>query len=339
MKSPMQLLPNWLLMATGALLISVSMSVPPLLIHHRTKNKPPEPPPPPAWATSKLRPAMLEIPAGRFQMGSPKDEKDRLEERETQHDVRITRPFVLAETEVTQAQYEAVMGTNPSGHQKCPDCPVEQVNWTDAIAYCNTLSDKEGLTRCYEGETWNRACIGYRLPTEAEWEYAARAGREGEMYQGTKEEKEACRFGNYRDATLKAKEREIDALRCDDGFEGISPVASFHANDFHLFDMGGNVYEWVWDWYRNDYQKEVPDDPIGPETGVYRVIRGGSWLSDPQSARVAYRGGGQPSFRDDDVGFRVARSLPSSLFPSHPLPGATNGPDMASRSPGGPGAR
>lgn len=339
MNGPMVLLPIRLIRFAAVVLTLAALAAPPLVIRHRTHRRPPEAPPPPAWAISKLRPAMIEIPAGRFKVGSSKDEKDRFEGWEPQHEVRITRDFLLAETEVTQAQYEAVIGTNPSGHKNCPDCPVENVSWTDAIDYCNKLSDKEGLTRCYEGETWKRDCTGYRLPTEAEWGYAARAGREGEMYVGTNEVKEACRYDNYGDATLEAKDPEAGGFPCDDGFEGTSAVASFHANDFHLFDMGGNVLEWVWDRYQTKYEEDAVEDPSGPESGSFHLFRGGSWNNSPQSARVANRSWSQPSLRLGYLGFRLSRSLPSSLLPSNPLPAATDIPDLAPRSPGGPGVR
>ena len=272
----------------------------------------------------RQRPAMVFIPPGEFLMGSPAEEKYR-DDDETQHRVKISRPFLLAETEVTQGQFAAVMNQNPSEYKDCgTDCPVEQVTWRDAIDFCNALSKQEGLNACYIGEgdnlKWNRACDGYRLPTEAEWEYAARGGHEGEVYVGTNKPEEACRFGNVADETAK-RGGDPDTLPCDDGFKITSPVARFRPNARHLHDMMGNVREWIWDWFGN-YEKDLSLDPSKSQNGGVRVIRGGSWLSGPRYARVANRGWGLPSLRLGDVGFRVARSLPSFLLPSHPLPAA-----------------
>ncbi len=215
----------------------------------------------------------------------------------------ITRDFYLTRTEVTEAQYQAVMGSNPARDQECGDCPVESVSWLEAVRYANRLSESEGIEPCYEiaGEavSWPRglACGGYRLPTEAEWEYAARAGTT-DRYSGTDDSRGVCRYGNIFDEYFK----------CDDGHSRLAPVASLEPNALGLYDMTGNVREWVWDWF-GEYDREATD-PIGPASGQYRVYRGGSFGVIPQDARVAYRGYDEPSDRYSDLGFRVARSLP-----------------------------
>jgi formylglycine-generating enzyme required for sulfatase activity len=253
-----------------------------------------------------LRPAMIRVPTGTFTMGSPETETGRGDD-EDQHKVEITRDFYLARTEVTQAQYEAVVGDNPSRARQCgSDCPVETVSWLDAVRYANALSRRENLEECYEidGETvsWlpGLDCRGYRLPTEAEWEYAARAGS-ADSYAGTDKLAEVCTYANVDDS----------AFGCDDRYSDLAPVAKLEPNGFGLHDMTGNVWEWVWDWY-GSYDGDAVD-PTGPQSGRIRVIRGGSFDDHPQYARVAYRFGVGPSSRIPYLGFRVARSLPSAL--------------------------
>ena len=164
-------------------------------------------------------------------MGSPESEEYR-DSDEVQHRVTLTRAFLLQATEVTQAQYQALMGNNPSKFSNCSDCPVEKVSWIDAIAYVNALSKKESLPACYDskGEVIGGRtvydCKGYRLPTEAEWEYAARGGAQG------------ARYGN------------LDNIAWYDGNSGrkTHPVGKKRPNSFGLYDMLGNVWEWCHDW-------------------------------------------------------------------------------------------
>ena len=250
------------------------------------------------------RPTMIAVPPGDFMMGSPDTEDGRFDD-EIPHKVVITQAFYLAATEVTQAQYLTVMGSNPAQETECgASCPVENVSWIDAVTYANEISELEGLKRCYqiEGETvaWEAGlgCEGYRLPTEAEWEYAARAGTT-DRYAGTDNPKEVCRYANVSQRFFE----------CEDGYLNLAPVEEFEPNGYGLFDMTGNVYEWVWDWY-DDYPRQAAQDPTGPVNGRYRVIRGGSFDVIPQDSRVADRIYGGPSFRNPSVGFRVARSLP-----------------------------
>lgn len=252
-----------------------------------------------------LRPAMVVVPAGTYEIGSG---------------TRVTLSrYAIAVTEVTQAQYERVVGENPSDEKECgPDCPVTDVTWLDAVRYVNQLSELDPEAEpCYEidGEEveWIEPCDGYRLPTEAEWEVAARATTD-DRFAGTDDESEVCEFGNVGDASFQQANPglQLGTFVCDDGFPELAPVRTFQPNGFHLYDMTGNVWEWVWDWYQpGDPMSGV--DPRGPQSGLYRVYRGGSFDDGPQGARVALRGRNEPSNRYANLGFRVARSLPSSL--------------------------
>lgn len=241
-----------------------------------------------------LRPKMLQLPPGDFRMGSPDGGADEKPVRI----VHITRAFALSETEVTQAQYQAVMRNNPSRHKDTPDSaqhPVEVVSWFDAVKYCNRLSELEGRKPCYtiQGEQvdWpDAACRGYRLPTEAEWEYAARADQTYQYAGSDDLDRVAWHGGNAKNTT--------------------HPVAQKAHNAWFLYDMSGNVWEWVWDWYSNTYQGAETQDPRGPRVGVFRVLRGGSFDFGAVSARVANRSGFGPTDRDGNAGFRLARSSP-----------------------------
>jgi formylglycine-generating enzyme required for sulfatase activity len=239
-----------------------------------------------------------------FRMGSPVDELGRSDD-ETQHVVTLTRPFLLQTTEVTQAQFTELLGRNLSAFPLCgADCPIDQVTWNVAILYANTLSELEGLAPCYgeSGEVIGGAtiydCAGYRLPTEAEWEYAARAGTTTATYAGDLTD------------TFCDDTRLLDiAWFCGNARTGTRPVASKGLNAWGLYDMLGNVSEWVHDWY-GPYEGDVID-PAGPAEGTGRVIRGGSWQGGAQEARAAARIGGWPENRNSGTGFRLARTAAS----------------------------
>jgi formylglycine-generating enzyme required for sulfatase activity len=270
----------------------------------------------------------VRIEAGVFTMGSPVNEAGRGKD-ETRHQVTLTRAFALKATEVTQGEWFAVMGTRPSRFAGCgDDCPVEQVSWYDAVAYCNALSLSEGLPRCYADgggadydaadannqttPTWRNGldCQGYRLPTEAEWEYAARAGTVEASYNGPVGEVD-CGF----DASL-----DPIAWHCGNSGDTAHPVGRKRANPWGLYDMLGNVWEWSWDWYAG-YPAGAAQDPQGPAAGGDRVLRGGSWYNNGQSVRAASRPGNLPGNRYDNLGFRPARSLsfgPWALEPWDP---------------------
>ncbi|MCX5655678.1 MAG: formylglycine-generating enzyme family protein [Planctomycetota bacterium] len=208
------------------------------------------------------------IRPGKFMMGDGKD----------QHEVAISKPFYMGVTEVTQAQYEAVMGTNPSNFKGATN-PVEMVSWNDAAEFCKKLSEK------------TRQAV--RLPTEAEWEYACRAGTQTAFSFGD----DPSALGDY-------------AWHMGNSKGMTHHVGRKKPNAWGLYDMHGNVYEWCADWY-GAYPKGSVTDPSGPATGNgLRVLRGGSWdLVDTGNFRCAFRDNYVPAGRDRDVGFRCARTL------------------------------
>ena len=213
---------------------------------------------------------------GTFEMGSPSDEPGR-DDDETLHRVTLSQPLYLGKYEVTQDQWEAVMGDNPSNFSSCGGaCPVEGVSWEDAQGFIAELNRREGVSV-------------YRLPTEAEWEYAARAGTQA-----------AYHFG---DAANRLEYGWYD----ENSRNRTHPVGQKQPNGWGLFDMHGNVWEWVHDWY-GDYPGGAVTDPRGPETGVGRIRRGGAWSSGARYCRAANRHGFAPVNRYNGLGFRLART-------------------------------
>jgi formylglycine-generating enzyme required for sulfatase activity len=240
-----------------------------------------------------------QIEGGTFTMGSPNSEFNR-ENDEMLHQVTVGS-FYMGKYEVTQREYDAVMGGNPSRF-KGAYLPVEQVSWFDAVAYCNARSQKEGLTPAYtihgEEVLWNPSADGYRLPTEAEWEYAARGGTRTPFSTGDNITTSQANYnGNYpyNEHTLGIYRRKT------------TPVGSFTPNPWGLYDMHGNVNEWCWDWY-GPYGTENQDNPVGAAAGSFRVNRGGSWSSYAKYLRSAIRNYNMPSYRYGNRGFRLARS-------------------------------
>ena len=240
------------------------------------------------------------IPAGKFMMGLPKDEKER-GDNEEQHEVSITRPFYLGVYVVTQAEYEKVMGNNPSyfsakdtGKDSVKDMdtsrfPVETVSWDDAVAFCKKLS---------ELPEEKKAGRVYRLPTEAEWEYACRAGTKTVFHYGDSLSSRQANFNG-----------EYPYGGADKGpfLARTAKVGSYAANGFGLYDMHGNVWEWCQDWHDANYYKNSPrEDPPGPAQASARVVRGGGWGDHGGDCRSAGRIGGEPGFRGSGLGFRVA---------------------------------
>jgi formylglycine-generating enzyme required for sulfatase activity len=255
--------------------------------------------------------AMVLIPAGSFTMGEKSDRPD-----ETPHTVSVGA-FYLDTTPVTQELFERVMGVNPS-KQKAAKNPVERTQWTDAVRFCNKCSELDGLTPCYDLETWtcNFAADGYRLPTEAEFEYAARAGSPAKYS-----------FGD--DPTELPRHAWLKP-----GSQGHpQPVGTKPANRWGLFDMTGNVWEWCNDWYAESYDSAA-SDPHGPAAGKMRVLRGGAWDSTTDQCRAAYRHKEFPVYSDacfgaDSYGFRRARSQSARPSPVAVVVPKTSAPEPA----------
>ena len=256
------------------------------------------------------------IKPGTYTMGSPKTETCREigSLMETEHKVTLTRSFEISTTEVTQAQFLSLMWFNPSKHTGCLDCPVEMVNWYEAAAYCNALSAQKGLTQCYAckgtgkdvtcaeaaafsaGKVYD--CPGYRLPTDAEWEYAYRAGTTTSLYNGDL-------------AKCSEKDPNADKIAwhgkiCSESQPGGKKLP----NAWGLYDMAGNVREWCHDWMINDLGAAAAADPWGHATEkYYRINRGGSWWGMPYNLRAAHRFNKPPTYRCHGIGIRCARTI------------------------------
>lgn len=250
------------------------------------------------------------INGGTFEMGSPETEMQR-EADETQHEVTVS-DFYIGNMEVTQREYEEVMGENPSNF-KGENLPVENVSWYDAIEYCNKLSEKEGLTPVYtidgENVSWDRSANGYRLPTEAEWEYAARAGTTTPFNTETSiSDEEANYYGHY-PYGIEENYFSQENLETEPGRyrQTTVEVNSFAPNNWGLYNIHGNVAEWCFDYY-GEYDLENTDNPTGPTTGTLRVNRGGGWNDYAKHLRSAYRASLSPSQKMSNIGFRVARN-------------------------------
>jgi formylglycine-generating enzyme required for sulfatase activity len=242
--------------------------------------------------TPKSGGEMLLIPGGTSTMGDASGRPD-----ERPHEVTVNA-FYLDKFPVTQELYEKVMGVNPS-KRKAKENPVERTQWTDAARFCNKCSELEGLKPCYNPQTWecNFDADGYRLPTEAEWEYACRAGSSGQYCFGDNEA-DLPRYAWFKP-----------------GSEGKThPVGQKLPNRWGLYDMHGNVWQWCNDWYSESYYAEAgSDNPKGPATGKQRVLRGGAWDSTADKCRAAYRHKEFPIYSDacfgaDSYGFRRARN-------------------------------
>lgn len=254
---------------------------------------------------------LLLIKGGTFEMGSPDDEMQR-EDDELQHSVTID-DFYISSYEVTQKEYEELMGDNPSNFEG-DNLPVENVSWYEAIEFCNLLSEKEGLTPVYtiDGDevSWDRKANGYRLPTEAEWEYAARAGTTTPFNTETSiSDEEANYYGHY-PYGIEENYFSQSKLETEPGEyrETTVEVGSFAPNKWGLYDMHGNVREWVYDYY-GAYDTENTDNPTGPSTGALKVNRGGGWNDYAKHLRSAYRSSLPPEQSDSNLGFRIARNV------------------------------
>lgn len=231
------------------------------------------------------------IKGGSFQMGSPESEAWRSAD-ETQHFVTVS-DFYMSKYELTQKEYEEITGNNPSNF-KGDNLPVENISWLDAIAYCNAKSEQDGFTPVYtvDGQTvsWDRSANGYRLPTEAEWEYACRAGTTTPFYiENSPSAEEANYYGHY-PYEIENNYFSQGNLQVQPGKyrQTTVPVDSFSENPYGLYNMHGNVSEWVWDYY-GEYPTDKQSDPTGPDSGTLRVYRGGGWNDFAKNMRSAYR--------------------------------------------------
>ncbi|MCL2025630.1 MAG: formylglycine-generating enzyme family protein [Leptospirales bacterium] len=260
------------------------------------------------YLQTKTPEGFVHVKGGSFMMGSPANEADR-DDNEVQHKVTLSS-FYMSKYEVTQAEWVAVMGENPS-HFKGDNLPVQLVNWYDVVEYCNKRSIKEGLTPAYTIDKnqedpnnkndydelkwtviWDRNANGYRLPTEAEWEYACRAGKKTPFNTGNKITTAQANYNENRKNAFNEK---------------TTPVGSFAPNSWGLYDMHGNVSEWCWDWY-GEYSVTAQTNPTGAVFGSARVMRGGDLLGSSPHVRSAKRNGLNPSHMSGVGGFRVVRN-------------------------------
>ncbi len=302
--------------------------------------EPDDPPEPVIEDDGLTDPDFIEIQAGTFVMGFSEGEPFTGPD-EVPRSVTLTRDFLIQSTEVTQGQWFKIMGeSRPAFFSGCgQECPVERVNWFEAALFLNTLSERDGLPTCYtlvgcvgepstgcqlpdcgppdrceqsscegsfvcqEATFAGLDCAGWRLPTEAEWEFAARAGSEDSIQNGLLEPPIDCSTPNV----------ALDAVGwyCANADSRTQPVATRNANNHGLFDVSGNVREWVHDAYAADVAQRDALDPTGPdEPTLGRVVRGGSWASNGADCRLARRLADDPARRSHTTGFRPVRTLP-----------------------------
>ena len=237
------------------------------------------------------------IPAGSFTMGCTEGDSGCDSHAKPRHKVTLTKGFYMMTTEVTQGLYKDVMGENPSSFSSCgANCPVESVSWYEAVKMANKLSERDGLESCYQigsgsrpSVSWNnKDCTGWRLPTEAEWEYAARGG-ESYKYAGSNNIDEVAWYSSNSGSKTH-------------------PVGQKKANGYGLYDMSGNVHEWVWDSWKREYDSSTTDPIYIDTSSPKRVSRGGSWGSDAWYARVSLRDGNRASLRYFRQGLRFLRN-------------------------------
>ena len=236
---------------------------------------------------------LVYVEGGSFMMGS--DDLESWEDEQPIHEVSVSS-FYICKYQVTQKEWQEVMGDNPSVFEG-DMLPVDTIDWYDAIEYCNKRSIKEGFNPCYSGSGDNISCDwtanGYRLPTEAEWEYAARGGKKsrGYKYSGSNDINEVAWYG-------------------DNSRYKTHPVGQKQANELDIYDLSGNVWEWCWDRNSSDYYSDSPSSkPRGPRKGKNRVLRGGSWNYDDYYCRVALRFNGSPDYRFSSCGLRILRAI------------------------------
>lgn len=281
---------------------------------------------------------MVKIPTGEFIMGGDVGGDSYSKNVALpKHKVKI-RAFLIDRFEVTQGEFKKLLGKNPSATKKRVDLtkllkngkkisrpfgpigdnfPVDNVNWYDAVKYCNSRSKKEGLTPCYNEKNWecDYSKNGYRLPTEAEWEYACRAGSKSKYFFGDDRTKlfEYANFWPDKEAweklALKKGYLDVRAIKWDKGYPRLQPVGQKKPNKWGLYDMLGNASEWCNDWWDRNYYKNSPyKNPVGPKKGEFKVTRGKSYSSyDPQCAERGYCEAENPG-----AGFRCVRNAPKA---------------------------
>jgi len=239
---------------------------------------------------------MVLVSGGSFTMGSLATEQGR-RDNEIQHQVSVS-DFYIGKYDVTQGLYKRVMGTNPSYNKDDPNLPVEKVSWYDAVGFCNKLSEQDGLQKVYTINGTNVSCnwsaSGYRLPTEAEWEYAAKGG---------------LAAATLVPDAIYAGSNNIDQVAWykDNSGGRMHPVGQKAPNALELYDMSGNVWQWCWDWYGNYSTAAAQTNPSGASSGVHRIVRGGSWYDDGRALRSAIRDDEFPGGRTSNIGFRLVR--------------------------------
>jgi formylglycine-generating enzyme required for sulfatase activity len=266
-KSGYEIYKNWITINAGDKL-NLNIDLKPL---SRTKHS----------FTNKWGMTFVRIPSGSFMMGSPKNEKDRSSD-EVQHKVTLTQDYFMQTTEVTQGQWKSLMGSNPSQFKDCGDnCPVEFVSWNDVQTFIKKLN------RMDSGHT-------YRLPTEAEWEYAARAGTTTRFFWGDQAD---CSRANYGNSIISEECKSINPGKT-------KIVKSYSPNSWGLYDMHGNVWEWCHDWF-GTYPTGSVTNPTGPVKGLLRVFRGGGWVNFAGYCRSAFRLSDGPDFASSNLGFRL----------------------------------
>jgi formylglycine-generating enzyme required for sulfatase activity/tRNA A-37 threonylcarbamoyl transferase component Bud32 len=273
----------------GALLLAVGIWV---LVGSKKSKEPAKETAAEERITNSIGMKLVRIPAGSFRMGSTAAEDERTEDEGPAHTVRITQPFYMGIYEVRQREYLAVMGKNPSRFTADAggglDHPVENVSWEDAMEFCRKLSDQEEE---------KRAGRVYRLPTEAEWEYACRAGTQTAVHYGDSLSSRQANFDGNSPYGGAAKGPYV---------EKTTKVGSYEPNAFGLYDMHGNVSEWCLDYYSSTYYDDSPEtDPQCKQRSDGRVLRGGSWINLGRYCRAAFRSWHAPSLRSSYVGFRV----------------------------------
>jgi formylglycine-generating enzyme required for sulfatase activity len=266
------------------------------------------PDPPGTWVT---------VAGATFTQGSPPGTRCRHDNQDL-HQVTLTRAFAIQTTEVTQGQFRLLMGETPSYFAACgSDCPVEMVTWDDAAAYCNALSSRESLEACYRCQEVDArrsctqatpgsiyACGGYRLPTDAEWELAYRAGTETIFYSGDVDASLAC-------SSCASLEASADAIGwyCANSGRKTHPVAQKRANARGLYDMAGNVWEWCHDRYQDHLGAAALTDPVGPASSHFRLLRGGAWINTFNALYASQRYSVAESYFNNGVGFRCVRTI------------------------------